>query len=51
MPGLGKVDAGTKNNIIPNDVRMQGTIRSSDSALQEYLMQRIREAALSEILA
>ena len=42
---IGKIEGGVRSNIIPEEVKMIGTIRSLDSEMQEKIHQRIREIA------
>ena len=42
---IGKIQGGVRNNIIPEEVSMIGTIRALDTAMQSKIHQRIREIA------
>lgn len=42
---VGKIHAGIRNNIIPDDCIMEGTIRALDSKMQQDVQQRIRTTA------
>ena len=42
---VGKFNAGTAPNIIPDTATLEGTIRSNDKASRELLVRRIREVA------
>ena len=42
---IGKIEGGVRNNIIPEEVNLIGTIRSLDTAMQSQIHQRIREIA------
>lgn len=47
-PGLisvGSIHGGTKNNIIPDDVKLQLTVRTYDDETRELLLKRIKEVA------
>lgn len=41
---LGRVQGGNKHNIIPDSVRLEGTIRSYDDKVRDYLKERVKEA-------
>ena len=43
--GIGEIHGGTANNVICDHVRMHGTIRAHDDAVDEYLYRRIGEIA------
>lgn len=40
---LGKINGGTKNNVIPGEVTMSGTLRTLDEETREYAKKRIIE--------
>lgn len=42
---IGKIHGGIRNNIIPDDCIMEGTIRALDSKMQQDVQQRIRTTA------
>ena len=42
---VGKIDGGVRNNIIPEQVRMIGTIRTLDTLMQRKVHERIRRTA------
>lgn len=42
---IGKIEGGVRSNIIPEEVRMIGTIRSLDPEMQDKIHKRIREIA------
>ena len=42
---IGKIHGGIRNNIIPDDCTMEGTIRALDSKMQQDVQQRIRTTA------
>ncbi len=42
---IGKIDAGVRNNIIPDKVEMHGTIRSFDLEMQDDIHARIKRTA------
>jgi len=42
---VGKIHGGVRNNIIPDDCVMEGTIRALDSKMQQDVQQRIRTTA------
>lgn len=42
---VGKIHGGVRNNIIPDDCIMEGTIRTLDSKMQQDVQQRIRTTA------
>jgi len=42
---IGTINAGTAFNIIPESVKMQGTMRAYSNEHREYLLRRIREVA------
>ncbi|MGZ3701090.1 MAG: M20 metallopeptidase family protein, partial [Bdellovibrionota bacterium] len=42
---VGSIHGGTKNNIIPDDVKMQLTVRTYDADVRELLLRRIKEIA------
>ncbi len=42
---VGSIHGGTKNNIIPDDVKLQLTIRSYDDETRQLLLKRITEVA------
>jgi amidohydrolase len=43
---VGKINAGIRNNIIPEECIMDGTIRTLDSKMQEEVHERIRHTAI-----
>ena len=43
---IGKFQAGSANNIIPETAELQGTIRSNDKASRELLVRRMKEVAV-----
>ena len=43
---IGKFQAGSANNIIPESAELQGTIRSNDKASRELLVRRMKEVAV-----
>jgi amidohydrolase len=48
---LGQVCGGTASNVIPNEVKLQGTMRSFDTAVREQLWQELEKAfRLSELM-
>ncbi len=40
---IGKIEAGTRNNIIPQECTMQGTVRYFDRNLEQFIPQRMKE--------
>jgi amidohydrolase len=44
---LGRIEGGTRTNIIPDEVRMAGTIRTFDAAMRQQVHERIRRTATS----
>jgi amidohydrolase len=42
---VGKINAGVRENIIPEELTMAGTIRTLDSAMQKDVHERIRQTA------
>ena len=42
---VGSIHGGTKNNIIPDDVKMQLTVRTYDADVRKFLLKRITEIA------
>ncbi|HEX7846305.1 MAG TPA: amidohydrolase [Chitinophagaceae bacterium] len=42
---IGKIHGGVRNNIIPDDCTMEGTIRALDSKMQQDVQQRIKTTA------
>jgi amidohydrolase len=42
---FGTIQAGTKDNIIPDEARLTGTLRTFEPELRQYLLQRIAEMA------
>lgn len=40
---IGKIDGGVRNNIIPEDVRMKGTLRSLDPKAREQINAAVRQ--------
>jgi amidohydrolase len=42
---VGQLEGGIRNNIIPDDVYMQGTIRTFDEAVREEIHARVRQTA------
>ena len=43
---IGAFSGGNRRNIIPNEVRMSGTLRTFDKGMRESLMERIRRTAI-----
>ena len=43
---IGAFNGGNRRNIIPNEVRMSGTLRTFDKGMRESLMERIRKTAI-----
>jgi amidohydrolase len=43
---VGKINAGVRENIIPEELTMAGTIRTLDSAMQKDVHERIRQTAI-----
>jgi amidohydrolase len=41
---LGQIHAGTTSNVIPNEVYIQGTLRSFDSDVREQLLREVEQA-------
>lgn len=44
---IGKIDGGVRENIIPNEVSMVGTIRTLDEEMKEDIFRRIHQTASS----
>ncbi len=44
---VGKIQGGVRNNIIPEEVEMIGTIRTLDTAMQRQIHERIRRTAIN----
>ncbi|MCE2790475.1 MAG: amidohydrolase [Saprospiraceae bacterium] len=44
---IGKITSGVRNNIIPEEAEMIGTIRTLDTAMQRQVHERIRRTAVS----
>jgi len=42
---IGKIEGGTRNNIIPDSVTMKGTLRALDSDMRQQLQDRVRRIA------
>ena len=42
---VGSIKGGVRNNIIPDEVRMEGTVRTFDEAMREDIHTRIRDTA------
>ncbi len=42
---IGKIEGGNRSNIIPDEVSMQGTIRTFDPAMQKQIHERVRQTA------
>jgi len=42
---IGKIEGGTRNNIIPDSVSMKGTVRALDPDMRTQLLERIRRTA------
>lgn len=42
---IGKIEGGVRNNIIPEEVNMVGTIRTLDTAMQNIIHQKIHQTA------
>ena len=42
---IGKIEGGTRNNIIPDTVTMKGTLRALDSDMRQQLQDRVRRIA------
>ncbi|MGB3852395.1 MAG: amidohydrolase [Tunicatimonas sp.] len=42
---IGKIEGGVRNNIIPEEVTLIGTIRALDTAMQSKIHRRVREIA------
>ncbi len=42
---VGKIEAGVRNNIIPEEANMTGTIRTLDPAMQDIIHEKIRHVA------
>lgn len=40
---IGKISGGSQYNIIPNEVVLEGTIRSLDDSVRQYMVKRIEE--------
>jgi hippurate hydrolase len=48
---VGTIHGGTKNNIIPDEVKLQLTLRSYDAAVREHLVNSIRRICRGEAIA
>jgi hippurate hydrolase len=48
---VGTIHGGTKNNIIPDEVKLQLTLRSYDAAVREHLIASIRRICRGEAIA
>ncbi|MGC4234324.1 MAG: amidohydrolase [Niabella sp.] len=44
---VGKINSGVRNNIIPEELEMAGTIRTFDTAMQEDIHRRLKHIAAS----
>lgn len=44
---IGKIEGGNRSNIVPDEVRMQGTMRTFDPAMREEGRERIRRTVTS----
>jgi amidohydrolase len=44
---VGKIEGGVRNNIIPETVKMVGTVRTLDTTMQRHIHDRIRRVATS----
>ncbi len=44
---IGKIEGGVRHNIIPEEVKMIGTIRALDTEMQDKIHTRIREIAIN----
>jgi amidohydrolase len=42
---VGRIEGGTRNNIIPDSVRMEGTIRALDEGMRTQLHERVQRTA------
>ena len=42
---VGKIGGGVRSNIIPEELNLEGTIRTLDTAMQRFVHQRIKEVA------
>ena len=42
---IGKIEGGTRNNIIPDSVNMKGTLRSLDPEMRKQLHERVKRTA------
>lgn len=42
---IGKIEGGVRNNIIPDEVTMKGTLRALDTGMQQDLQQRVKRTA------
>ena len=42
---IGKIEGGVRNNIIPDQVTMKGTLRALDSGMRKELQERVRRTA------
>jgi amidohydrolase len=42
---IGKIEGGTRNNIIPDSVNMKGTLRALDPGMRKDLQERVRRTA------
>jgi amidohydrolase len=44
---IGKIEGGNRSNIIPDDVVMEGTIRTFDPGMQKQIRERVKRTATS----
>ena len=44
---VGKIDAGVRSNVIPEELNMYGTIRTLDSKVQDMIHKRVKEVVSS----
>ncbi len=44
---IGKVEAGFAYNVIPSEVRIEGTVRTLDDEIRKYIAKRIEEISVS----
>ncbi|MEO5761230.1 MAG: amidohydrolase, partial [Vicinamibacteria bacterium] len=42
---IGAINGGNRHNIIPNEVKMMGTLRTYDNAMRDSMMERMRRTA------
>jgi metal-dependent amidase/aminoacylase/carboxypeptidase family protein len=40
---VGKIDAGVRSNVIPEELTMNGTIRTLNSEVQDMIHKRVKE--------